>query len=51
MTVMGSPQCGQPEVATGCGGGLGLGAAAGVAGLAWRPPRRSQAVPQHFLEQ
>ena len=49
--VMGSPQCGQLRVAAGCGVGAGGGAAAGVAGLAWRLPRRSQAAPQHFLEQ
>jgi len=49
--VTGWLQCGQLAVVTGWGAGLGLGVAAGVAGLAWRPPRRSQAVPQHFLEQ
>jgi hypothetical protein len=46
-----SPQCGQLVVVTGWGAGLGLGVLAGVADLVWRPPRRSQAVPQHFLEQ
>jgi hypothetical protein len=52
--VTGWPQCGQSRVAAGCGL---AGAGAGVAGAvvrAWgvrRPPRRSQAVPQHLREQ
>jgi hypothetical protein len=49
--VTGLPQCGQLHVAVGCGAAVGLGVAFGVAGAAWRPLRRSQAAPQHFLEQ
>ena len=49
--VTGSPQCGQLHVAAGRGAGSGPGGAFGVAGAAWRLPLRSQAAPQHFLEQ
>jgi hypothetical protein len=49
--VTGSPQCGQLQVAAGCGAAAGPDAALGGAGAVWRPPRRSQAAPQHFLEQ
>ena len=51
MIVTGSPQCGQLQVAAGCGLAAGLGVAFGVADGVWRPPRRSQAAPQHFFEQ